>query len=72
MTNLWKTIDCITIYYGRKKWKLRIKKKNNKVEIHGGWNRFKKDLELKLGDFCLFTKRNNQRRFNVQIYKKDV
>lgn len=64
--------DRIKVYHGKRKWCLGIKKRQRRVEIHGGWVQFRKDLQLEVGDICLFRKRQNSRRFDVQIFGKGL
>ncbi|KAK1352902.1 hypothetical protein POM88_052740 [Heracleum sosnowskyi] len=66
----WERKDEITVYQGDRRWPLEIRKRKNwkRTTIHYGWIEFRDDLELQIGDVCVFTTMNQSvKEFTVEV-----
>ncbi|KAK1371083.1 hypothetical protein POM88_037175 [Heracleum sosnowskyi] len=73
VTDLWLTQDSFTAYSDNRCWRLEIKKRRDwaRTEIHGGWIQFRDDMQLGIGDVCVFQFKNDTlHNFNVRVIKK--
>lgn len=69
----WNKNDYITAYAETRCWKLQTRKRRDskRTTIHNGWLQFRDDLQLAVGDLCMFEWKNDTvRNFNVRIVKK--
>lgn len=64
--------DEITVFHGDRRWSLEIRKRKDgqRTTIHDGWIEFRDDFQLKIGDVCLFTRKDDSiRKFTVQLIR---
>ena len=59
----------LDIRHGDSRWKVMLKKRSKRAELHSGWNVLSKDLELKVGDVCFFRRAGSNSKFFLDVYK---
>lgn len=68
----WRKNDYIVAYSGNRSWKLQVKKSSDwtRTTIHDGWIEFRNDLDLKVGDLCVFEcPAFSNRHFQVRVIR---
>ena len=67
--------DYIRVFHGEEFWMLQIRKRIDlkRTTIHDGWLQFKSDMNLAVGDTCVFHKLVGEENFfKVEIIKSSA
>ncbi|KAK1404590.1 hypothetical protein POM88_004195 [Heracleum sosnowskyi] len=68
----WNRVDYITAYKDQRCWSLqiRIRRDWKRTTIHKGWIQFRDDMELSVGDVCVFRWKNDTvHNFDIDIVR---
>ncbi|KAK1394676.1 hypothetical protein POM88_013732 [Heracleum sosnowskyi] len=69
----WGKNVAITVYQGNRSWIIQIRKRRDlkRTSMHEGWQKFRDDLKLKVGDICVFTYIDDSTcEFEVEVCRK--
>lgn len=69
---LWKPRDQIVVYKDNQSWVLEVRKRpdSRRTTIHDGWLKFRDDLELTVGDKCIFKWQDDCcQKFIVDVFR---
>ena len=73
LSDRWDRLDYITVYEGKRCWKLQVRARRhgNRMCIHDGWIKFRSDMRLAVGDAVKFIWQSESiRNFDVLVLKK--
>ncbi|KAL1827486.1 hypothetical protein ACET3Z_005898 [Daucus carota] len=59
----------LDIRHGESRWTVLLKKRMKRAELHSGWTLLRKELELKVGDICLFRRTGSKLKFFLDVYR---
>ncbi|KAK1387362.1 hypothetical protein POM88_015540 [Heracleum sosnowskyi] len=68
----WNRVDYITAYKDERCWSLQIRKRRDwkRTTIHKGWITFRDDMQISVGDVCVFRWKNDTvHNFNLDIVR---
>ncbi|KAK1405313.1 hypothetical protein POM88_004918 [Heracleum sosnowskyi] len=66
-----RNVEKITLWLLKTKWEVGIEWYDYHCVLGNGWSLFARDLELCLGDTCIFESTNNALEFNVCVFKRE-